>query len=293
MKLTFLTTSLASVVLLSACGGGGSAAPAPSPTPTPTPSTAVISGVSNDALKYGSVAKFSVSGTNLDSGLTFSSPGCANPVMLAGATPVLQVWSCTPTQSGALVVAVSAKNVANPTIITPNVPVPRVTMKTSIGGVAQADIVIELNPNKAPLTVANFIQYANTGYYDDKIFHRVLSGFMIQGGGFKAGALTPSATVAPIALESGNGLLNTRGTIAMARTPARDSATSQFFINLADNAFLNAGSASDPNGYAVFGTVLSGMAAVDAIAAVAVAKSDISEAQPISTVQITSVTQTQ
>lgn len=139
---------------------------------------------------------------------------------------------------------------------------PKVQIQTNMG-----DIVLELNAKAAPKTVANFLQYAKSGFYKNTIFHRVIPGFMIQGGGFVSG-LEEKDTKAPIALESRNGLTNQRGTIAMARTSDSNSATSQFFINVANNNFLNADQAQDGNGYAVFGKVVSGMEVVDKIAGV-------------------------
>ena len=127
--------------------------------------------------------------------------------------------------------------------------------------------VIELNAKAAPKTVENFLAYVRSGFYKNTLFHRVIPNFMIQGGGFVMG-MEEKDTRAPIALESRNGLSNVRGTIAMARTNDPNSATSQFFINVRDNRFLDANQAQDGNGYAVFGKVVSGMSTVDAIARV-------------------------
>lgn len=127
--------------------------------------------------------------------------------------------------------------------------------------------VIELNTKAAPKTVENFLAYVRSGFYKNTLFHRVIPNFMIQGGGFVMG-MEEKDTRAPIALESRNGLSNVRGTIAMARTNDPNSATSQFFINVRDNRFLDANQAQDGNGYAVFGKVVSGMSTVDAIARV-------------------------
>lgn len=130
---------------------------------------------------------------------------------------------------------------------------------------SQGNITVELYPEKAPKTVANFLQYAKDGFYENTIFHRVINHFMIQGGGFERD-LTEKPTRAPIANEADNGLLNETGTIAMARTMDPDSATAQFFINLIDNPFLNFVS-PDPEqiGYCVFGKVISGMDVVQKI----------------------------
>jgi cyclophilin family peptidyl-prolyl cis-trans isomerase len=135
---------------------------------------------------------------------------------------------------------------------------PRVELTTSKG-----KIVIELDAAKAPITVKNFLTYVNEGFYTDTVFHRVIPGFMIQGGGMTAD-MNQKQNHAPIAIESGNGLKNMRGTLAMARTNDPNSATSQFFINTVDNDFLNYKNASNP-GYAVFAKVVEGMAVVDAI----------------------------
>ena len=137
---------------------------------------------------------------------------------------------------------------------------PRVTLETSAG-----NIVLELNADKAPKTVANFLAYVKSGHYDGTIFHRVIDGFMIQGGGFEPG-MTQKPTREAIENEAGNGLKNEAYTIAMARTPNPNSATAQFFINVANNSFLNF-TAPTPQGYgyAVFGKVVEGMDVVDKI----------------------------
>jgi len=135
---------------------------------------------------------------------------------------------------------------------------------------SKGSVLLELNNAKAPISTANFVEYANAGTYDGTIFHRVIPTFMIQGGGFTPD-MQKRQTRAPIKNEGRNGLLNTRGTIAMARTSAPDSATNQFFINVKDNPFLNQGhrrdGASVPGspGYAVFGRVVDGMDTVDRI----------------------------
>jgi peptidyl-prolyl cis-trans isomerase A (cyclophilin A) len=138
----------------------------------------------------------------------------------------------------------------------------KVKFATSMG-----DIVVQLDAAKAPKTVDNFLQYVKAGHYDGTIFHRVIPNFMVQGGGMTAD-MNEKTTRPPIPLESRNGLLNERGTVAMARTMDPNSATAQFFINVKDNEFLNADKARDGNGYAVFGKVISGMDIVDKIVAV-------------------------
>jgi peptidyl-prolyl cis-trans isomerase B (cyclophilin B) len=139
----------------------------------------------------------------------------------------------------------------------------KAVIDTSVGS-----ITLELNEEKAPITVANFVEYAKSGHYDGTIFHRVIDGFMIQGGGFTRD-MNQKDTREPIRNEAMNGLKNDRGTIAMARTMVVDSATSQFFINLVDNDFLNFTSPTPQGfGYAVFGKVTDGMEVVDKIAKV-------------------------
>ncbi|WP_439113184.1 peptidylprolyl isomerase [Hydrogenophaga sp.] len=137
---------------------------------------------------------------------------------------------------------------------------PKVRITTPMG-----DIVLELYPDKAPKTVDNFLQYVRDKHYDGTIFHRVMDGFMIQGGGFTAD-FQQKATREPIPLEAKNGLKNDRGTLAMARTANPNSATAQFFINVVNNTMLNAPN-PDGYGYTVFGKVIQGMDVVDKIKA--------------------------
>jgi len=135
---------------------------------------------------------------------------------------------------------------------------PMVLLSTSMG-----DIKVELSPDKAPVTVKNFLDYVKAGYYDGTIFHRVISGFMIQGGGLTADMQEKQGQKPPIKNESDNGLKNDTGTVAMARTNVPNSATSQFFINVKDNGSLNG--EKDKPGYAVFGKVVDGMDVVKKI----------------------------
>ena len=156
-----------------------------------------------------------------------------------------------------------------------------IRMQTNYG-----TIVLELDTQKAPKTVANFLAYAKDGHYDGTLFHRVIEGFMIQGGGFLPG-MTQKTTRAPVENEAVNGLRNNRGTIAMARTNDPHSATSQFFINLADNDFLNFTSPTPRGwGYCVFGRVAEGMEVVDKIKAVATGACGGHQDVPLSDVTI-------
>jgi len=149
------------------------------------------------------------------------------------------------------------------------------------------DITIALAADKAPQTVANFLRYVDDGFFDETIFHRVIPGFMIQGGGFTAD-MSQKRTHEPIRNEADNGLKNARGTLAMARTSDPHSATAQFFINLTDNEFLDFKSASGNGwGYAVFGRVVDGMDVVDAIAKVATGNRGMHQDVPKESVIIT------
>ena len=159
---------------------------------------------------------------------------------------------------------------------------PSVIIETSLG-----NITVELNQEKAPKTVANFLEYVKTGYFKGTIFHRVIKGFMIQGGGLSAD-MKNKPTQPPIENEAANGLKNTRGTIAMARTAEIHSATSQFFINTVDNSFLDHRSTSpDKFGYCVFGKVTSGMDVVDKIEAAQTETKGMYQNVPTKTVLIT------
>ena len=158
---------------------------------------------------------------------------------------------------------------------------------TTSKGVIEA----ELNAAKAPITVKNFLSYVDAKYFDGLIFHRVIKSFMIQGGGMTPDMKEKDSKSAPIKLEVDTGLKNSRGTLAMARTGDPDSATSQFFINLVDNRFLDyKASMGAANGYAVFGTVTKGLDVVDAIAAVETKKTGSHDDVPVEPVIIKSIT---
>ena len=156
---------------------------------------------------------------------------------------------------------------------------PQVLLSTSMG-----DIVLELYPEGAPISVDNFLQYIDSGFYSDTVFHRIIRGFMIQGGGFDIDMMR-KPTREPIKNEADNGLSNKRGTLAMARTNVVDSATAQFFINHTDNLFLNY-QGDEKYGYAVFGKVTEGMDVVDRIAGVVTRRAGV----PVKPVVIKSVT---
>jgi len=162
---------------------------------------------------------------------------------------------------------------------------PKVRISTTMG-----DIVLELNSARAPKTVENFLNYVNKGFYDGTIFHRVISNFMVQGGGYTE-TFSKKPTESPIKNEANNGLSNSRGTIAMARTSDPHSATGQFFINVVDNNFLNHRSQTQRGwGYAVFGKVIEGMDIVDKIRKVKTGSGgSFQKDVPLDTVKMTKV----
>lgn len=253
-----------------------------------------VSGVSASVLplKYLAPTLFRVTGANLDTNISFAASNCAGIVEQAGGTAISRSFACSPNATGKVSFKVLASDGSVVWGVEATIAQPQVKLATSMG-----DIVVQLDPAKTPATVANFLQYARDGFYNGLIFHRVESDFVIQGGGFNS-ALAQKTTRPPVALESLTGLSNVRGTIAMARTDAADSATSQFFINLVDNLFLNYASAARP-GYAAFGTVVQGLDVVDLIRAVPVGTQVQAGTQlpyskvPVTPVTINTVTQTQ
>jgi len=162
---------------------------------------------------------------------------------------------------------------------------PVVLFETTLG-----NFKLELDAEKAPLSTANFVEYVKSGFYTGTLFHRVIPGFMAQGGGFDV-AKRQKATRAPIQNEAGNGLKNLRGTVAMARTSDLHSATAQFFVNLVDNGFLDhRDDSQDGYGYAVFGKIVDGMDTIDKMAAVPTSQNMISEAFPQQTIAVRKAT---
>ena len=278
MKLPIILAS--TVVLLTACGGGSSS------DSNTTPAKKVsISEVTSDQVLYRKISTITVKGQNLDLGINFSHQGCLKLTELTGSTETQKTFSCKIVGVGTVPVVVtdgSGNSIYASNVTIPLAAQPQVTMVTNMG-----TVVMELNPAKAPITVDNFLNYAESGFYVNKIFHRVISNFMIQGGGLTADLAQP-ATQAAIKLEVGTGLSNTRGTIAMARTNVLDSATSQFFINVVDNVSLD----TSGGGYAVFGKVISGLDVVDKIKDVAVSTRGGMENVPNTAVVINSMLQT-
>ena len=240
---------LGSVSMLAACGGGSSFEPQ-------------VNAVRAVVLQYGNQATIYVGGLHLRADMVadFGS-GCTAPRFASSSTTELAILNCTVVTVGDL--PFTLRTVSGDTLVQTSftVPKPQVLL-----GTAQGAMTFELDPIAAPKSVDNFLAYVAAGFYKDTLFHRVIPGFVIQAGGFTSGMVPKTELNPAIVLESDNGLNNLRGTLAMARTSAPDSATSQFFINLVDNTQLDYQSEASP-GYAVFGTVISGMELVDAIAA--------------------------
>lgn len=249
MSLIKSVVGIALVALLSACGGSTGFPP-------------VITGVKVQSLKYGYTATIYLGGKDLRSSVTVDSNGaCTNPSFASNSTTDTLVLNCGVKVVGDLPLTIKAEDGSVIYTTTLTVPKPQVTMFTSKG-----TIVLELDPTTAPISSNNYLSYVSKGFYTSTLFHRVISGFMIQGGGYTTGMVKKAGQTAPIELESNKGLSNLRGTLAMARTNVFNSATSEFFINVVDNTFLDYKNAGNP-GYAVFGKVVQGMDVVDAIVA--------------------------
>lgn len=277
---TWVFATLASLGLLSACGGKSDPAPT-------VPAT--VSSVSIDQVAYRKIATIKVQGQNLDKGITVSSTGCAAVSESAGGTAAQRTFTCKIITVGSVTTSVvNANNVLayQATMTSVLNAQPQVTLGTSMG-----NIVIELNPGKAPVSVDNFLNYVESGFYVSKIFHRVEKDLVVQGGGYTKDLQLASAS-APIVLESKNGLSNVRGTIGMARTSDLNSATSQFYFNVKDNSAAFDYSATNP-GYAVFGKIITGIEIMDAIRAVPVSTQGSLSNVPVTPVLITSATRTQ
>ena len=289
--------SVVTLAALAACGGSGSDG---------TPAT--VSTMSVVATRYGTPALVTVDGTHL-SNLSLTAPGCKKVTRLTSAptasTETTAYFSCTP--SGAYVSTIDA--VTNGTTVgtqslTVSPPIVKMTVSGGVGGSVSGTIEFDLRGDKAPITVDNFLAYVNAGFYTNTIFHRIVAGFVVQGGGFgptTSGTLPAAKTTlySPIALELGGGS-NLQWTAAMARTADDNSATSQFFFNLVDNSgVLDKSSGTD--GYAVFADVTSSAAVIQAIAAATPCPLVLSaglplgdgSCVPVPNVTIVSATQTQ
>lgn len=262
--------AMAAATLLSACGGGGgSGAGGPQVTST-----------SVSQPKLASPLVVTLNGTNLDINVLVQSATCTNIVRAADSTATQARYTCYPNKVGAqqLTVFDTSKPAGANTLtaIDFTVPSPEVTLTVrNTSGSVDGQVVILLEWEKTPVTAANFLYYATTGFYDGTLFHRLVPGFVVQGGGFVLSGSTlvqKPPTREPIFLEVDKGLSNVQWTVAMARTPERNSATSQFFVNLVDNAAVldPVPAISNRDGYAVFATITAASrSVVQSIAAVA------------------------
>ena len=298
LALPFLVLPLSA--LLTSCGGGGGGSPAPTPLATVSSTTAATAGAAAATGLFSQRLLITVNGADLDQGITVASAGCSGITRLTAAptasTATTAFYDCNVSAVGAQTVSV-ARSVDNASLSSAayTVAVPQVTVTVGNGATSLGNFVITLEPARAPITTTNFLAYIRSGFYVGTAYHRRVTGFVVQGGGYAApitAATTPSLkpTGPAIVLEDGAGLLNLRYTMAMARTSAPDSATSQFFINLANNANLDR--SPTIRGYAVFGTVTSGTDVVDAMAAAPCTAATYSECVPVPNLTITAATQT-
>lgn len=249
MSLIKSVVGIALLALLSACGGSTGFPP-------------VITGVKVQSLKYGNTATIYLGGKDLRASVKVESNGaCINPSFASNSTTDTLVLNCVVKVVGDLPLTIKAEDGSVIYSTTLTVPKPQVTLFTTKG-----TVVLELDPTTAPISSNNYLSYVSKGFYTSTLFHRVISGFMIQGGGYTKGLVKKTPLFAAIELESNKGLSNLRGTLAMARTNEFNSATSEFFINVVDNGFLDYKNSGNP-GYAVFGKVVQGMDVVDAIVA--------------------------
>jgi peptidyl-prolyl cis-trans isomerase A (cyclophilin A) len=248
-KYVLAVTACSVALLLSACGGSTGFAP-------------VITGVKVQSLKYGQTATIYLGGKDLRSSVKVeSNAACTNPSFASNSTTDTLVLNCGVLAVGDLPLTIKSEDGTVIYTTTLTVPKPQVTLFTTKG-----TVVLELDPATAPISSNNYLSYVSKGFYTNTLFHRVIAGFMIQGGGYTTGLVKKTGQAAAIELESNKGLSNARGTLAMARTNVFNSATSEFFINVVNNTFLDYKNAANP-GYAVFGKVVQGMDVVDAIVA--------------------------
>jgi cyclophilin family peptidyl-prolyl cis-trans isomerase len=249
MSLLKLILIISVFFVISGCGGSSGFPP-------------TITGVKAQSLMFGRASTIYLGGKNLRSNLVVDAgTACINPSFAANSSTDLLVLNCLVKAVGEFTLSVKTETGEIVYSGSLNVPKPEVALLTSKGTIS-----VELDPNLAPVSSANFLSYVGSGFYSSTIFHRVIAGFVIQAGGYTSGLVKKTGQLSSIVLESSNGLSNKRGTLAMARTSEFNSATSEFYINLADNFSLDYKNAANP-GYAVFGKVIQGLDVVDIIAA--------------------------
>ena len=243
------TAALLLTTLLTACGGSTGFPP-------------VITAVKPQSLSYGRTATIYLGGKDLRSSLVVETGGgCTNPSFGSSSSTDTLVLNCLVTVVGDLPLTIKSATGEVIYTTTLSVPKPQVSIITNKGS-----FTLELDIATAPISVKNFLAYVRGGYYSNTLFHRVIPGFVAQAGGYTTGLVRKPGQLDAIELESNKGLSNARASVAMARTNVFNSATSEFYVNLVDNTFLDYKNAANP-GYAVFGTVVQGMDVVDAIGA--------------------------
>jgi cyclophilin family peptidyl-prolyl cis-trans isomerase len=263
------TAALLLTTLLTACGGSTGFPP-------------VITAVKPQSLSYGRTATIYLGGKDLRSSLVVeSNGGCTNPSFGSSSSTDTLVLNCLVTVVGDLPLTIKSATGEVIYTTTLSVPKPQVSIITNKGS-----FTLELDLATAPISVKNFLSYVRGGYYSNTLFHRVIPGFVAQAGGYTTGLVRKPGQLDAIELESNKGLSNARATVAMARTNVFNSATSEFYVNLLDNTFLDYKNAANP-GYAVFGTVVQGMEVVDAIAAVTTGVFNGSTDVPLTDITIT------
>ena len=263
------TAALLLTTLLTACGGSTGFPP-------------VITAVKPQSLSYGRTATIYLGGKDLRSSLVVESGGgCTNPSFGSSSSTDTLVLNCLVTVVGDLPLTIKSATGEVIYTTTLSVPKPQVSIITNKGS-----FTLELDIATAPISVKNFLAYVRGGYYSNTLFHRVIPGFVAQAGGYTTGLVRKPGQLDAIELESNKGLSNARATVAMARTNVFNSATSEFYVNLVDNTFLDYKNAANP-GYAVFGTVVQGMDVVDAIAAVPTGVFNGSPDVPLTDITIT------
>jgi len=257
-----LATLLALPTVLAACGGGGT-----------DNGGLFVSQMAATTLQYSRNMVITVTGSGLDKGLKVTvDSGCGEVSESAGGDALTRRFTCKVTAIGPKTVRAYTANNLEAARLQVTVPEPEVTLILQGVDTATSTFTLKLDPTLAPVSVNNFLDYVNAGFYRLTIFHRVVKDFVVQAGGYTAGTLGPvikTPTSPAIALESKNGLKNVKGSLAMARTSDPNSATSQFYINTVDNPALDYKSDAEP-GYAVFGSVISGLDVIDRLNAVPV-----------------------
>lgn len=264
--------------LLSACGGGSDA----------TVAVPVAEAIAADRISYGQATQFTLTGSRLAGAASVAVSRCDDLETSPDVTQTSKVVTCTIKAVGADAVTVSVRDASGALLLSQafSVPKPQVSLQTNLG-----TLVVELAPAQAPVSVDNFLRYVHSGFYKDTVFHRVVTGFVAQGGWINRSPAIQPGQFPPIVLESANGLRNLRGTLGMARTEELNSATSQFYFNLVDNPSLDYASDTNP-GYAVFGALVSGVDVLDAIGKTPVASKYGLPAYPVTDIVIESATQT-